>query len=133
MIELPFETRSSRRLGTVLKPVIPVRLVGPKRDVRVSMLLDSGADLSLMPFSVGAVIGLVPDLEKRSEVLGVGQGSVPYILSPIELDIEGHQISARVGWALIDEVPLLLGRLDFFDAFAIEFRQFENKIRLTLQ
>jgi hypothetical protein len=53
MIELPFETRSSRRLGTVLKPVIPVRLIGPKRDVRVSMLLDSGADLSLMPFSVG--------------------------------------------------------------------------------
>lgn len=76
---------------------------------------------------------LSPDLEKRSEVQGVGQGRVPYILSPIELDIEGHQISARVGWALIDEVPLLLGRLDLFDAFAIEFLQFDNKIRLTPQ
>ena len=103
MIELPFETRSSRQLGTVLKPIIPVRLVGPKRDVRVSMLLDSGADLSLMPFSVGAVIGLVPDLEKRSEVQGVGQGSVPYILSQIDLDLEDHQISARVGWRTLQK------------------------------
>ena len=133
MMEFPFERRFSHRLGQILKPIIPVRLIGPRRGVNLSMLLDSGADLSLIPYAVGAAIGLEPDLGQLSEVQGVGQGSVPYILSQVKLSIEGHEVPVRVGWALIEEVPFLLGRLDVFEHFAVEFRQFEDKIRLSPQ
>ena len=95
------------------------------------MLLDSGADLSLIPYSVGETIGLELDFENRSEVQGIGEGSVPYILTKIKLKIEKVEISARVGWALIEEVPFILGRLDLFQKFSIEFREFENKILLN--
>ncbi len=94
------------------------------------MLLDSGADLSLIPYSVGETIGLELDIENRSEVQGIGEGSVPYILNEIKLKIETVEISGRVGWALIEEVPFILGRLDVFQNFSIEFRQFENRILL---
>ena len=53
MITFPFKKRQSKRLGEVLKPLIPVRLVGPESSETVLMLLDSGADLSLIPYSVG--------------------------------------------------------------------------------
>jgi hypothetical protein len=59
MIEFPFERRVSKRLGRILKPIIPVRIIGPRRKVNVFMLLDSGADISKIPYSVGETIGMV--------------------------------------------------------------------------
>ena len=131
MIEFEFEKIRTEKLGEILKPIIPVTIIGPKRNLNIFMLLDSGADLSLIPYSVGETIGLELDFENRSEVQGIGEGSVPYLLTEIKLKIEKVEISARVGWALIEEVPFILGRLDLFQKFSIEFREFENKILLN--
>ena len=130
MIEFEFEKRHSQRLGEILKPIIPVTIIGPKRSLNVFMLLDSGADLSLIPYSLGETVGIELDIENRSEVHGIGEGSVPYILSQLKLKIGKVEISARVEWALIEEVPFILGRLDIFQKFSIEFREFENRIIL---
>ncbi|MFQ5752913.1 MAG: aspartyl protease family protein [bacterium] len=130
MIEFQFEKRHTQRLGEIFKPIVPVTLIGPKRSLNIFMLLDSGADLSLIPYSVGETIGLELDIEHRSEVQGIGEGSVSYILSEAKLKIENIEISARVAWALIEEVPFILGRLDVFQNFSVEFREFENKIIL---
>lgn len=128
MIEFPFEARQSRKLGQVLKPIIPVRIIGPARAVNLLMLLDSGADLSLLPYSVGETLGLKLDIATRSEVQGVGEGAVSYVLGEVDLRIGGVELRTRIGWALIEEVPFLLGRLDVFRELSIEFREFENKI-----
>lgn len=45
-----------------------------------------------------------------------------------EMEIGNECIKTRVGWALIDTVPLILGRLDIFARFHIEFREDENVI-----
>jgi hypothetical protein len=42
------------------------------------MLLDSGADLSILPYSAGETIGLVLDMSTRSEAQGIGEGAVPF-------------------------------------------------------
>ncbi len=133
MIEFPFRKRLSSRLGEILKPLIPVRLIGPESSETVLMLLDSGADLSLIPYSIGEAIGLELDMNRRSEVQGVGEGSVPYVLSQVQMRIGARKVPVRIGWTLIEEVPLLLGRLDVFDHFAVEFRAFEDKILLKPQ
>ncbi|MBI2358802.1 MAG: retropepsin-like domain-containing protein [Deltaproteobacteria bacterium] len=130
MIEFPFERMRSQRFGEILKPVIPVRLSGPARPVNVFMLVDSGADLSMLPYSVGETIGLALDMSTRSEVQGIGDGTVPYVLGDVDLEVGGINLHARVGWALIEEVPLLLGRLDIFSELAIEFREFDNRIQI---
>jgi len=133
MIEFQFKKVYSKKLGEVLKPIIPVTIGGAEQSVGVSMLLDSGADLSLIPYSVGKAIGLELDMENRSEVQGIGEGSIPYILSQVRIKIGDVETSVRVGWALIEEVPLILGRLDVFQQFSAEFREFENKIILKHQ
>ncbi|MEW6481975.1 MAG: aspartyl protease family protein [bacterium] len=130
MIEFSFEKVSSEKFGEVLKPVIPVTIIGMKRKVNVFMLLDSGADISMIPYSVGEAIGIEFDLSMRGEVCGIGEGSVPYVVSKVRFRIKDIEIPSRIGWALIEEVPLILGRLDVFQKFAIEFREFENKIFL---
>ena len=130
MIEFPFLKKRSEKLGYILKPFIPVNIIGSKCGVKLFMLLDSGADISMIPYSVGETIGLELDMSTRSEAQGIGEGSVPYVLGQVTLQIENFKISARIGWALIEEVPFILGRLDVFKELAIEFREFENKILL---
>ncbi len=130
MIEFPFLQRRSRNLGSILKPIIPASIIGPGREVKAFMLLDSGADISMIPYSVGETIGLELDISTRSEVQGIGEATVPYVLGQVKIKIENFEIAARIGWALIEEVPFILGRLDVFKAVAIEFREFENRILL---
>jgi hypothetical protein len=127
-MEFTFEKSHVLGLGQIFKPVLRVTITGPGRGVDVWMLLDSGADISFIPYSVGEAIGLNLDPANRSEVEGIGEGTVPYILSYVKLAIGDVEFPARIGWALIEEVPLLLGRLDVFQKFSIEFREFENKI-----
>lgn len=128
MIEYPFKRFNSKILGELLKPIVRVTLGGPKESIDVFMLVDSGADLSFLPYSAGEAIGLEIDMSNRREVHGIGEGSVPYILSNILLTIDDIQINARVGWAMIEEVPFLLGRLDVFREFSITFSEAQNKI-----
>jgi hypothetical protein len=49
------------------------------------------------------------------------------MVKEVELQIGGNSIHTRIGWALTDEVPLLLGRLDVFNEFDIEFSQSRRK------
>ena len=130
MIEFSFEEVISPKFGPILIPLIPLTIIGPKRKVKVFMLLDSGADISMIPYSIGETIGLELDMATRSEIQGIGEGSVPYVLGQIKFELEDIEIPARIGWALIEEVPFILGRLDVFENLAIEFRAFENKILL---
>ncbi len=39
----------------------------------------------------------------------------------MDMEIAGTRFTARIGWALTERVPLLLGRLDIFDHFRIVF------------
>lgn len=47
--------------------------------------------------------------------------SVPYILKKVVLLLNGKKFEIRVAWALVEEVPTLMGRIDIFDKFRIIF------------
>ncbi|MCP4662697.1 MAG: hypothetical protein GY856_45470 [bacterium] len=128
---VPVREEDFEELGTLLDPIIPVTITGPRRKLKIAMLLDSGADISFIPHSIGKTIDLTLDPENRSEISGIANVSVPYILSKVTLGIGDVDVPARIGWALTEDAPLILGRLDVFDKLAIEFRAFENKIILN--
>ena len=93
------------------------------------MLIDSGADISLIPFDTGRLLGLSrSDEEILSFAQGVG-GEVSYLLRRICLTIDGHSINTMVAWCQDEEIEdMIVGRQDVFDAFHIEFRQSERRI-----
>ena len=41
----------------------------------------------------------------------------------VRMNLSPAVFSVRIGWALIEEVPFVLGRLDVFEIFDIEFKQ----------
>lgn len=125
-----FATATSRRFGPVRRPIIPALLIGPKQSLSFSFVLDSGADISMIPYSVGEALGLSVEGAPRGECKGIGEGLVAYRLCTVRVRFQHIEIPIRVAWSTLDESPLLLGRLDVFDQLDIEFRQRTNAILL---
>ncbi len=112
------------------EPVYLVNLQTNQGEIQdCEMLIDSGADISLIPFQTGRSLGLSrSDEEILSFAQGVG-GEVSYLLRRICLTIDGHSISTMVAWCQDEEIKdMIVGRQDVFDAFHIEFRQSERRI-----
>ena len=89
--------------------------------------IDSGADLTMIPLSLGKLIGLEAGAGTIEQIGGI-KGSVPVIYARRTLRIGNLTFSATIAWALIEDVPPLLGRQDVFDSFDVTFKQRENKI-----
>jgi hypothetical protein len=47
------------------------------------------------------------------------------------MSVGEQSFDCRIAWALIKEVPPLLGRKDVFDRFEVLFREWDRKIILT--
>jgi hypothetical protein len=112
------------------EPVYPVNLQTNHGEIQdCEMLIDSGADISLIPFDTGRLLGLSrSDEEILSFAQGVG-GEVSYLLRRICLTIDGHSVSTMVAWCQDEEIEdMIVGRQNVFDAFHIEFRQSERRI-----
>ena len=124
MIKFHYRKEPSIITGTVLRPVANVILEYQDRKVEVAMYIDSGADITMLSFGLGKALGLKQSSEdKILEIKGVSGVGVPYILKYVNIFLNGEKLRTRLAWALIEEVPLLLGRLDIFNKFKILFNE----------
>ncbi|BAY47105.1 hypothetical protein SAMD00079811_47210 [Scytonema sp. HK-05] len=102
------------------------------RDINIStiMLVDSGAELSLISLKVGQDLGYaLADAESTLLAETIG-GRVEYVLRNVEMTIDQHSFIATVAWLQTNTggEQLLLGREVVFDKFNIEFRQADEQI-----
>jgi hypothetical protein len=103
-------------------PRLPLTLTYRNSSVDVSGLLDTGASVNVLPYSVGIQLGAIWE-EQTTSVILAGN------LAPVEA--RGLLVSAQIGsfepvrlvfaWCLSDDVPLLLGRMNFFLEFDVCF------------
>lgn len=130
MIKFRYRKETSIITGEVLRPVADVIIESPaSRRVEAAMYIDSGADITIIPLGLGKALGLkqLPTDEIR-EIRGVSGGGVPYLLKNAHITLNGKRLKIRIAWALIEEVPLLLGRLDIFPEFKITFDEKQELI-----
>lgn len=101
--------------------------------IESTMLVDSGAEVSLITQKVGQDLGYaLADSESTLLAETIG-GTVEYVLRNLEMTIDDRTFVAPVAWLQKDTggEQLLLGREVVFDRFNIEFRQAEEKIIFT--
>ena len=101
-------------------PQLPLTLIYRNTIIQVSGLLDTGASVSVLPYSLGLQLGAVWE-EQTTSVTLAGN------LAPVEAI--GLVIAAQIGsftpvrlvfaWSLSDDVALLLGRMNFFLEFDV--------------
>ena len=57
-MKLPAPHRRKTPFGVVPVPLVPVTLVGPGGRLRVKILFDSGAEVTILPQSAARLLGL---------------------------------------------------------------------------
>ena len=117
----------ARRVGgrRIFRPVFRVRLSGPSGTVRTNMLVDSGADCSLIDPRHAESLGLQLDEARRGQVVARRlhisrsevllevnhpSGWLPPVRVPVEVPVEPMGLPFAV-----------LGREGFFEAFDVAF------------
>lgn len=101
---------------------LPLTLSYQNSVVEVAGLLDTVASINVLPYSVGIQLGAVWE-ELNTSVQLAGN------VAPVEA--RGLVLSAQIGtfahvrlvfaWSFTDDVPLLLGRMNFFLEFDVCF------------
>jgi hypothetical protein len=103
-------------------PQLPLVLAYRGLSAEVSALLDTGASVNVLPYSVGLQLGAVWEEQTTSVTLAGNLASV---------EARGLLVSAEIGdfapvrlvfaWSISDDAPLLLGRMNFFLEFDVCF------------
>jgi hypothetical protein len=129
MIKFRYRKEIGKVEKIVLRPVADIEF--ETRDgelIECHPYIDSGADVTLIPLSLGRLLGLEVDEEKIEEIHGVGKQGIPIIFENIRVKIADYIFKTKIAWALIEEVPPLLGRIGIFDNFHVNFKQDEEII-----
>lgn len=128
------ETRSVRDYVDAV-PRLPLTL-SLQNSVEVTALLDTGASINILPYSIGIELGAVWDESLPSLGLVGGLAST---------DAQGLIATAYIGtfepvrlifaWSRTDKVPVILGRTNFFMLFDVCFyrSQMFFELRPTLR
>lgn len=114
--------------GTILRPVADVYLKTKSNFwIEFHPYIDSGADITMIPLSLGKLLGV--DVDKTTvEQIGGIRGSVPVVYVKGDMKIGAEIFPAHIAWALTENVPPLLGRTDVFDIFEVTFKQHARQI-----
>jgi len=119
--QFPFVSRAPE-IGTAsLAPMLPLTLVASSR-VTVSGLLDTGAAVSVLPYSTGVELGLDWHQQQVSVQLS-GNLAIVEARAVLVSAIVGGFAPVRLAfaWARVDTVPVILGQINFFLEFDVCF------------
>lgn len=123
MIIFRYKEESLGNKGTIKRPIADISLrMRNETWIEFHPYIDSGADVTMIPFSLGKLLGFEIDEGKIQQIGGI-RGNVPVIYTKTALRIGEIEIFAQIAWALIEDVPPLLGRADIFDSFKVTFEQ----------
>ena len=123
-VSFPFERQRSTVFGSVYRPVAAVRLWSRRRRqwLAVRMIVDSGADYSLLPLSYVEALGIDLETEcRRVTSKGIGGIEIVHMFTGLPLHLGPWSRRVPVGFVGHDEIPPLLGRAGCLDTFDVRF------------
>ena len=83
--------------GIVLRPVAEVILEKDSFAVEIPMYIDSGADVSMIPFRFGKAINFKQEKEDAiQEIKGVSGVGIPYILKEVTLVLNSKRLKVKI-------------------------------------
>jgi hypothetical protein len=121
-LRFPYTAARTRNGEALLRPQVPVVLTYGGNSVEAVGLLDSGADVNVLPYRAGADLGAawsdalplvhlsgnLARVEARGIILDAAIGEFP----PVRL---------AFAWTRAEDVPLFLGQVNFFAEFDVCF------------
>jgi len=127
-ISFPYETKKSNIFKQVKRPVATVDFWSGRFEkwISYSMIVDTGADYTVLPSSDATDLGV--DLEKecrKFKTQGVGGTETVYFLKR-KIKIRIGEVIKKIpaGFLSRDNIPELLGRQECLNSFDLSFSKF---------
>lgn len=123
-VTFAFERRPSPLFGSVSRPVALVELWSGKIHdwVRVAMLVDTGADYTLLPNVYASHLGVRLDRDTQVfETMGIGGSERVYLVRRWPIQLGSWKREIPIGFLSRNDVPPLLGRQACLETFKLTF------------
>ncbi len=120
----PFAFINRTKLGSIYRPYALVSIYSKirKKWQPLEMMIDTGADYSLLPKRYATILGI--DLKKdcfREETVGIGGIETIYQYKNLPIKIGIWEKKIPVGFLNKDDLPPILGRLDCLEVLRVIF------------
>lgn len=128
----------------LVRPIISVEISYKKTQLRLSALVDSGADFCLFPAIIGEQLGIDVKSGTKGTIYGVTGHPRDYWLHDVHLAVSPNvkngylfdpvKFQAKVGFmeSLNNGVFSLLGRKSFFEQFIVKFVEKHSEVELKI-
>lgn len=127
-VNFPYEEKPSAIFRRIKRPVAKVRFWSKKFDrwLEYTMIVDTGADYTLLPFSKAKDLGVNLEKDcKRFVSRGIGGSETVYFLKKkTKAAIGDWKGKIPVGFLEKEDIPPLLGRQGCLDIFDVLFSKF---------
>jgi hypothetical protein len=104
------------------RPSLPIKLIYQQQSITVFGLLDTGATVNVLPYSVGVELGCV--WEQQTTALSLTGNLTQYEARALVVQAvigQFEPVQLVFAWTRATNVPLLLGQVNFFMEFDVCF------------
>jgi len=129
--KFPFLAVTGAKRPTDLMPYLPLMLERDWKSIDVLGLVDSGASINVLPYTIGLELGAV--WEEQSTFFGLSGNLANYEAKGLLLTAKVADFPAvnlAFGWTKAEDVPLILGQTNFFSEFDICFYRSQNEFEI---
>lgn len=123
LLSTPFSFKGKSYLGEIYRPYVQIQIKSAriKEWIPIEMIVDTGADYTLLPKRYSYFLGINPEKDcLRHKTSGVGGDEVIYLSkNMVKLKIGNFENVIPVGFLDRDNIPALLGRLDALETLTL--------------
>ena len=122
MQRFPYQSVVNARGEITLRPQLPLTLSHLGHAIQTVGLLDTGADVNVLPYELGVALGAIWD--NQTVGIELSGNLAAYEARGLVLTATiGSTASVRLGfaWTRQQNIPLLLGQVNFFAEFDVCF------------
>lgn len=114
-LAFPFRYAPIPHIGRILQPVIPIHLQTVRGLVEFQFLVDTGSDLTMLPYFMARQLRL--DLSRSHKIVAEGIGGFRLTTWLVTIDLHFPKTTVKVRASITNEnsTPFLLGRVDLLD------------------
>jgi hypothetical protein len=121
-VRFPYIAVQNTRGTSSLRPLVPLTIGYRGKSVEAMGLLDTGSDVNVLPYKLGIDLGISWDDQKIAVSLGGNMSKSEARGIILTTKINGIEpVQLAFAWTRIDNIPLVLGQINFFAEFDVCF------------
>ena len=131
-IQVPYTGIQNSAGEITPRPVLTVAIGYQNKSVQTAGLLDSGADVSVLPYGVGIALGLNWDEQPYRLKLSGNMARFETRIVFLSVTVsEFVPVDLVFAWTQAEQAPLIFGQANFFQAFNVCFFRAASYFTLT--